>query len=151
LRVAITLLFAIGLVTIIAAWWVLTSTWAVWGDQLAALANVFAAGAFVLALFAGAVATFAYGVSIEQPDLWAAERIPNSDINVPVLVIGPSQKVGGEVPAHVIVNNGQMDWQIQIENRGAYTIAVSGRLCRCDAIDVWYSYVDQSSSENGAC
>ena len=31
------------------------------------------------------------------------------------------------------------------------TIAVSRHLCRCDAIDVWYSHVDQSSSENGAC
>ena len=30
------------------------------------------------------------------------------------------------------------------------TIAVSRRLCRCDAIDVWYSHVDQSSSENCA-
>lgn len=135
LRVAITVLVAIGLATFIGAWWVLTSTWKLPGDQLAALGDVFAAGALVLALVAGIVATFAYGVAIEQPDLRAVLRVPHSDVNVPVLVIDPTRAVGGEVPARVIVNNGQENWQVQLENRSAYT----GRnpLVRIEFMNLW--------------
>jgi len=81
------------------------------------------------------VAVLAYGVAIERPDVWALLTFAGSDTNKPVLMVDPTQPVGGEVEAWILANFDQLTCSIRLDNQSKFS--ARNPVVRIELINMW--------------